>query len=124
VLYALFFLYELFQNIVIYFIHTTAQTPEAGLTPSQRKFFRFNSSQKNILNKIFIAARLNGLVFLVFWGFHTRWYYPVLLWAGVFLAVNLLHAVLRRMFSMLVPALLGLFVVPLTGVGLWFLLQP
>ena len=94
--------------------------PLAETTPLQRKLFYFIPERKVIINNVLIAARVNGLAFMVYLGLHTNWYFPLLLWLFVFVMTTFIQVIMQKLFPLLLPAMLGLFIVPVFGIWIWF----
>jgi hypothetical protein len=82
----------------------------------QIKSFRGRSRTFLIfLNIYFIVSYVFGLSFLIYYGYVSKWYLPIILFAVVSTIGGVLFAVLDRMFGELALSFVGVAGIPVSG---------
>jgi hypothetical protein len=115
----LFLVFELFSNILVQWMHIT--TLASPLDRSYLDYLVWESATWSGFARIFaFGTRIVTFAFLIYLGFVTVWYWPICLYAVVLPVTILLHTVIRKMWGLTVPGSIGLAVIPIVGIGMWF----
>jgi len=75
----LFFIFELFQNIQIKCMLAARNAQSWNLAPIDRKMW-LDGPWALYTTCILAVARFAGIAFLLYFGYRTRWFYPIILW--------------------------------------------
>lgn len=117
-IFVLFLIYALFDNIQSSHLYRVMTTDRWSLAPIEKKIW-LDQPQALAAIGFGLAARVYGIVFLIYLGIQTRWYYPILLYVVALPLVVFLQNVVRMKWGVLFPTLLGFIVLPLIGVWMW-----
>ena len=117
---ALFFFYELFYAFLTYWYSSAMRANPEDLAEIEAKLWREDTALASGATMLLLAFRVNGVAFLVYLGFQTTWYIPIVLWLATFVVNASINALLRVKLGRAELALPGFVVLPIVGVLMWF----
>ena len=117
---ALFFFYELFYDFLTYWYFSAMRAYPEDLAEIEAKLWREDTALASGATMLLLAFRVNGVAFLVYLGFQTTWYIPIVLWLATFVVNASINALLRVKLGRAELALPGFVVLPIVGVLMWF----
>jgi hypothetical protein len=117
---ALFFFYELFSAFLTYWYSSAMRANPEDLAEIEVKLWREDTALASGATMLLLAFRVNGVAFLVYLGFQTTWYIPIVLWLATFVVNASINALLRVKLGRAELALPGFVVLPIVGVLMWF----
>jgi hypothetical protein len=117
---ALFVFYELFFAFLTYWYSSAMRANPEDLAEIEAKLWREDTALASGATMLLLAFRVNGVAFLVYLGFQTTWYIPIVLWLATFVVNASINALLRVKLGRAELALPGFVVLPIVGVLMWF----
>lgn len=115
----LIFAYETFENIQTEFARRAISSPAYNLSALERRLWKDSSVLSLATMGFLIAARINGIVFLIFLGFKTVWWYPIVLWVGCLISSMVAISLFKGPSGLAIPSLLGFIALPILAMALW-----
>lgn len=116
----LYFFYQIFYGLLSLYFTISYQAAPSDLSNLEAKLWREETLLATVATFFVWLARFNGLAFLVYLGFQTQWYYPIVLWVVALVGMIIINMFIRMIFGLVVPALIGFVVLPVTGIWMWF----
>jgi hypothetical protein len=113
------FIYEVFGNIQTEYARRAMTQPAYFLSALERKLWKDNSIISLVSLIFLFAVRINGIVFLVYLGFQTVWWNPIVLWVGCMVGSAVAVSMFNGRTGLAIPALLAFPVLPVVAVILW-----
>ena len=117
----LIFTYEIFSNLLAEFVRQGVSSPVSNLSALERKIFVHSSTLSILLMGFGTIARINGIALLVYLGFTTIWWHPIVIWIGCLVGTGIAASLFRGTTGLAIPALLSFVILPVTGVSLWLI---
>ena len=114
----LFIVFHLFHEIQASHLLLTSQAEPIDIAPLERKLW-LDPPLALYATMLGFAARIAGVGFLIYFGFQTKWWYPLVLFPVSLLVIAFLKTLIRLKLGLLLPSLLGLVIVPATGVAMY-----
>jgi hypothetical protein len=117
----LVFVYEVFGNLLTEFARQGMAAPADDLSALERRLWKDTTALSFFAVSFPLIARINSIAFLIYLGFQTVWWHPIILWVGCLLATAVVASLFRGATGLTIPALLSFVVLPVTGVSLWLI---
>lgn len=124
--------------LILFWKLNAAERGFGNFTPLERKVFADLSPMTIGVNKLSAALgkdisrattfdillriiELNGIAFLIYLGFNSTWYYPIMIFIVAAVTMSLSAVLIQRIFGAQIPAILSMVLLPIVGVWFWFL---
>lgn len=115
----MFFVFELFDNIQTQHMCLIRKASPLDLAPIDYQLWL--EGPLALITTIFgLVARIAGIAFLIYLGFQTRWFYPIILYAVSLPITIIFQSIIHIKIGLRLPAQLGYIVMPIVGVWMWF----
>lgn len=115
----LIFTYEIFGNLQTEFARRAMMSPMYNLSVLERSLWKKGSPLSLAALLFLVAARINGVVFLIYLGFKTAWWHPIIIWVGCLISSVIASSLFKGKSGLAIPALLAFAILPITGIWLW-----
>lgn len=116
----LIFIYEVFGNLQTEFARRAMSQPVYALSALERKLWKDNSIISLASLVFLFSVRMNGIAFLVYLGFKTVWWHPIVIWVGCLVGTGVAASMFNGRTGLAIPGMLGFVVLPIIAVSLWF----
>jgi len=113
-------IYEIFAAFQAEFFRQGVTSSTYEQSAFERKIFSSGSNLDLIFSIFGTIARINGIAFLIYLGYRTVWWHPIVIWAFCLFAIKLLSSSFRGKTGITIPALLAFIVLPISAVYLWY----
>ena len=114
-----FFVFEFFQNMLVQYLFMVSQSGPLQLAPIDYKIW-LEGPFAPFAAAFMIVVRITGIAFLIYLGFRTRWFCPIILYCASLPVSVVLLAIVHRSFGIRSPSLVGFMVIPVFGAWMWF----
>lgn len=115
-------IYEVFGNLHSLWYQDIEKKPTFQLSSIEYKLFREPSALSMFVSAFMLMSRINGIIFLIYFGYKVSFIIAPLLWVGTLLLSMLFGRFMKlsskRGFT--TPALLAFALVPIAGFIAWF----
>lgn len=118
----LIFAYEIFGNLLTEFARQALSSPTYNTSALERKLWKEKSTLSFFSMVFLFVSRINGIIFLIYLGYKSIWWHPIVLWVGCLIATGVVASMLKGRTGIVIPALLGFIVIPVTGITLWLII--
>ena len=118
---ALFLTYQIFYGLLSFYQSSTARAAPEDVATLDAKLWLENTPLTTAATVLLLLVRINGLAFLVYLGFKTVWYAPLVLFLGALITMAVFNAIIRSFFGTALPSLLGAAVLPFIGASMWLI---
>jgi len=116
----LVFIYEVLANLQTEFARSSMVSPIYNLSALERKLWKSETPSSLIAMLFIFVARINGIAFLIYLGFKTIWWHPILLWLGCLVCTAVAASLFKGKAGLAIPGMLSFIILPFVGVILWF----
>jgi len=117
-----YLLFNLFLTKISDEIERVSTLTQFDVTDFERFFYGKSSVYSNIVYLLMIMAKLNFVAFLIYFGYRTVWYNPIILIILSFgNSIALIPFLLRFRIIKFILTLLQFLLLPILGVLLWYL---
>lgn len=114
----LFACFEVFQAILVTYMQRSLSADMWDLAELDITLWRGGAISG--FAKLFnLANRVGGIAFLIYLGFCTRWFYPIILYGVTLPTSAILTVIVQRTLGLRTPSLLGFIVIPIVAVWMW-----
>lgn len=120
---ALYLIFQVFFGLTNWQYSLTMKSEPEDLSELEYKFWRENSLFATVATVALLFARINGIVFLLFFGFTAGWVNAFVIFVAGVICSIVLGVIIRKGMDSLLPALLGYPVMFVTAVLMWFTFQ-
>jgi|SRR5690554_210007 len=112
--------YEILANIQTSWAQQAMQQPTYMLSKIERMLWK-DSSLVSLAALVFCAiVRVNGVIFLIYLGFQTDWWWPIVIWiSSLVMSLTLMKTIIRGGVFMPLLSLLAFPLLPILAVCLW-----
>ena len=117
---ALFSIYQIFYGLLSFYHSASARAHPEDLADLDAKLWREDTALAAGATMLLLAIRINGIAFLVYLGFQTEWYYPIVLWLATLAGMSGINSLVRMKLGTARPALPGFVLLPVVGFWIWF----
>lgn len=115
----LVFAYEILGNIQTEFARRAMGSPLYSLSALERMLWKDSSLVSLSAMAFLLVARINGIAFLIYLGFRTVWWHPIVLWLGCLVATGVVASMLRGRTGLAIPSVLAFVLLPVIALALW-----
>ncbi|MBA4741791.1 MAG: hypothetical protein H2060_03650 [Azoarcus sp.] len=120
-LFSIYVAYVVFSGILGLVQSNALKAGPEALSAIEWKMWCDNTPLAATLSFLSLAARLNGIGYLVYLVFMFDWFVPLLFFVGSLAIAFTVISVLRMTVGLLVPSFLSFVVIPVAGVSLWLM---
>lgn len=117
---SLFSIYQIFYGLLSFYHSTSARAHPEDLAELDAKLWREDTALAAGATMLLLATRISGIAFLVYLGFKTEWYYPIVLWLATLVGMSVINTLIRMKLDAALPALPSFVLLPIVGVWMWF----
>jgi hypothetical protein len=115
-------IYEMFAAFQAEFFRQGITVATHQKSALERKIFSNGSNLDLIFSTFGTIARINGIAFLIYLGYQTVWWHPIVIWLLGLCAIKLLSSSFRGKTGFAIPALLAFIVLPISAAYLWYVI--
>ncbi|NOQ81134.1 MAG: hypothetical protein GQ548_01240 [Methylophaga sp.] len=112
-------IYEVFAGLQTEFFRQGITSAVYEQSALERKIFSSGSSLDLIFSTFGTIARINGIAFLIYLGYKTVWWHPIVFWVLGLLFIMLFANFCRGKIGFIIPAFLAFLVLPVSAIYLW-----
>ncbi|MCG7497448.1 hypothetical protein MHO82_11275 [Vibrio sp. Of7-15] len=112
-------IYEIFAAFQTEFFRLGISTPAYQQSAFERKIFSTGSNLDLVFSTFGTVARINGIAFLIYLGYKTIWWHPIVIWVFCLFAIAVLSRIFKGKTGFAIPALLAFLVLPISAAYLW-----
>jgi hypothetical protein len=116
----LFTIYQIFYGLVSFYHSTTVRARGIDLAQLDIKLWLEDTPLAAVCTTSILIFRINGIGFLIYFGYKTEWYYAVGIFVGATGFMAILNSIIRMKWGHAAPSLLGFLVLPVVGIAMWF----
>jgi len=117
---SLFVIYQVFYGLLSFYHSASVRANPEDLSDLDAKLWRDDTALAAGATIFLMAIRINGVAFLVYLGFQTEWYYPIVLWVATLAGMTVINNLIRMWLGTVLPALPSFILLPIIGVWMWF----
>lgn len=115
-----FAIFQVFYGLLSHYHSVTVRASPEDVATVDAKLWLESTPLAAFATIFLLGTRILGILFLLYLGYKTTWYYPIVLFVGSLIPMVVVNAGLRAAFGTAVPALLGFVVLPVVGSWMWF----
>jgi len=117
---AVILIYEIFAGLQVGFCKQGVTSPVYAKSAIERRIFSSGSNLDLIFLTFGTVTRINGIVFLVYLGYKTTWWHPVIIWVCGLVLMTLFSFLCKGRTGFTIPAFLAFLVLPISAAYLWY----